>query len=290
VKQILVEQRFQPATNINLPSGKTITSLNGPGNKVDLYDGNSLLATWDGTNANGDPVSNGVYHIQVDTIDPRGVSSSVSQPVMVDRAVAKVSVTIYNEAGEVVKHLFQLTDDPTGSSMSNVTLSSNVLKPGTTVATGQPTSVQIIVQASGMPMTLTWDGTSDNGSLVTAGHYQMEVHWDDGPGKVTDISRGILVISGSIPGNITAQPNILKPALGMVTSFQVDTDQDLTVSVSIYTMAGELVTTVKGAPGTNQALWNATGLASGLYLAEVLVSNIQGGLIQRQIRKVEVVR
>lgn len=289
MKQILVEQRYQPATNINLPSGNTITSLNGAGNSVAIYDGSSLLATWDGTNSSGVPVSNGVYHLQVDTIDSLGVSISVSQAVMVSRAVATVSVSIYNEAGEAVKHLYQLTDDPLGSKMSDVTLSSDVIRPGATVATGQPASVQVLVQASGSSMALSWDGTSDNGSLVTAGHYQLEVHWDNGQGQVSDITRGILVVSGSIAQSVTAQPNILKPALGMVTLFQVSSDQNLTLRVKVYTIAGERVTTLQGALGTNQALWNAAGLASGLYLAVVEVSNSQGGLIQRQVLKVEVV-
>ena len=290
VKQVLVEQRFDPATNINLASGKTITTLNGAGNKVDIYDGNSLLATWNGDNSNGSPVANGVYHIQVDTFDPLGLSSSVSQPVMVDRAVAKVSVAIYNEAGEVVKHLYQLMDDPLGSRMTNVTLSSYVIRPGTIVAAGQPASVQIVVQASGTPMTLTWDGTSDNGAIVTAGHYQMGVHWDNGLGGVTDITRGILVTSGSVLDSITAQPNILSPVSGMLTTFKVNSNQDLSVGVKVYTAAGEWVAGVEGAPGTNQVLWNAAGLASGLYLAVVEVSNDHGGVVQRQIRKVEVVR
>jgi hypothetical protein len=50
------------------------------------------------------------------------------------------------------------------------------------------------------------------------------------------------------------------------------------------------VTTIEGPAGTNQAAWNASGLASGIYLAVVDLSGANGAQLGRQVLKVAVIR
>jgi hypothetical protein len=50
------------------------------------------------------------------------------------------------------------------------------------------------------------------------------------------------------------------------------------------------VTTIEGPAGTNQAAWNASGLASGIYLAVVDISSTNGTQLGRQILKVAVIQ
>ncbi len=96
-------------------------------------------------------------------------------------------------------------------------------------------------------------------------------------------------ISG--PGAVTAWPNILKASSGsMVTTFHTDSSFSLTLNVSIYTIAGELIQVIDGSQGSNQATWNATGLASGVYLAVVEEMDANGGLLSRQTVKIAVIK
>ena len=229
----------------------------------------------------------GAYYIKIINVDAFGAVTSVVQQAVVSRAVASVSVMIYNAAGEVVRHLYGQTSDPTGSEMSGVVLSSSVLAPA--AGKGGPASVEIMVQSSSSPVTLLWDGTNDEGALVSPGHYLVAVQWADGKGGITDISQGVLVTGTQEMGWVSAQPNILHPSSGLATTtFYCQSAQSFTLRVHIYDVAGELVNGVEGAAGTNQALWNATGLASGLYLAAVDLVDANGGIAGRQILKIVV--
>ena len=43
--------------------------------------------------------------------------------------------------------------------------------------------------------TLTWDGKDDQGAIVTNGHYDVEIHYEDGTGGDQVVTRGLLVES-----------------------------------------------------------------------------------------------
>jgi uncharacterized repeat protein (TIGR01451 family) len=291
VKQILVQQFSQPIDTFTLQTTSTITTLKGPGGKIDIYYGGNLIGTWDGTTQSNDPVLNGTYHIKLDNIDRNGAITSVSQEAIVSRKLAKVSANIYNEAGEIVRHLFALVDDPNGSDMTGVVLSSTVVQPGASAA-GAPTSVQAVVQTSGVPVTLAWNGKSDQGTVVTQGNYQIGVHWDDGAGVEQDITRSVLVMGGGAgAGTVVAAPNILTQSTGLTsTTFQITSSNPYTLNASIYTVAGELIQVAQGNTGSNQVTWDASDVASGIYIAAVELRDAKGGLAGRQILKVLVVR
>jgi uncharacterized repeat protein (TIGR01451 family) len=292
VDQVRSLQLSQSVNSLNL-EGNAITSLTGAGGQINIYSQGYLLGAWNGTGSDGNPVSNGVYFIKVNSVDPYGVVNTVTRQATVSRSLAKISVNVYNEAGEVVKHLFGWVDDPMGAQMTSIVLSGSALQPGIPAGQGQPSNVRIMIQTSGAAVTLSWDGTNDNGSYVSAGYYLLEAHWDDGQGGTTDISKGLLVTANGIrnDGTLVAQPNILKLSTGVNrTTFKYDSSQNLTLSVRIYTLAGELVFDLQGASGTNQASWDATGYASGLYLAAVDLLNPNGGQMGQQVLKVMVLR
>ena len=287
VKNLWAKQYSLPVNSFTL-QGSAITTLNGPTGHIDIYTQGFQLGSWDGIGADGTPVSNGVYHIKIDSIDSFGAVTSVIQQATVSRALAKVSIAIYNGAGEIVKHIYALTDDPSGAAMNNVLLSSQVLAPGATSQAGAPVSVQITVQASTFPVTLAWDGTSDSGAFVSDGHYLVAVRWVDGKGGETDISKGILVTGGRLDQKVEAWPNILKAGQSTLT-FNYLSLGSYSLKVKLYTMAREWVTSLEGPVGGNQASWNATGCASGLYLAVVDLMDANGGSAGRQILKVVIV-
>ncbi len=292
IDQVRVVQLSQSVDSLTL-QGDAITGLTGPNGQIDIYSQGNLLGIWNGRGFDGNPVSNGVYFIKVNSVDPFGVVSTVTQQATVSRSLAKVSVNVFNEAGEVVKHLLAWVDDPLGTEMTNVVLSSSALQPGAPASSGQASTVQIVVQTSEMAVTLSWDGTNDNGSYVTAGDYLLGAQWFDGQGGTVDISKDILVTANGHRNNgtLVAQPNILTPSKGVTrTTFRYYSGFDLTLRVRIYNLAGELTSQTQGESGTNQAIWDATGYASGLYLAVVDLLNNNGGQMGQQILKIMVLR
>jgi len=291
VKTILVRHFAQPINNISLPSNM-ITTLNGPGSTIQIYYQGVLMGTWDGSNNSGSPVSNGTYQIQVDNANPAGVVTSVSQQVMVNRKLSDATVNIFNSAGEVVKKLYQVVADSTNSEMTSVDLSTNILHPSTSTLLGQLNSVQILVMtSSSTAVTLSWNGTNDLGSVVTPGQYEIEVHWDGGQGGLLDITRDILVTAGSGSGAVIARPNLLAVNKGITTTtFDGSSIPNAaSLKVTLYTVAGQLVTVVSGSSGTALAAWNASGVASGIYIATVEVVDMNGNIIRQQRLKVLVI-
>jgi flagellar hook assembly protein FlgD len=289
VKTIFVKQFIQPVNSISLPSN-IISTLTGPGSTIQIYYQGVLIGTWDGSNNSGNPVSNGTYQIQVDNTGVSGVVTSVSQQVMVNRQLSNVTASIFNSAGEVVRNLYQVVADSTSSEMTNVSLSTNTFQPGIPVTSSQLNSVQILVMtSSSTAVTLSWNGTNDTGSVVTPGRYEIEVHWDNGQGGELNITRAILVLAGTGSGGmVVARPNVLAKGITETTFDGSSVPNAMSLKVNLYTISGQLVTVV-GPSGTATALWSATGVASGIYIASVEVMDGNGSVIHQQRLKLLVI-
>ena len=285
VKTILVQLFSQPIDSISL-SGNVITSLNGANNAVQIYYKNTLIGSWNGTNASGDPSPNGIYHVKVDSINPTGVVSSVTQQVMVSRSLYKATVLIYNESGEVVKHLYAYVDDPGKSAVMGVQLSTTVIKPSNNPVGGTPNQLGVILSNG---TTILWDGRSDSGTFVQSGQYYVEVHSVDGNGGTTTVTEQISVQAADSPNIVMAQPNILDATKGITGTTFTAATSGLTLRAYIYTVAGERVATLDGQAGQSNVYWNASGLASGIYIAVVTAKDSKGGLLSQQTLKVKVV-
>lgn len=289
VKLVLLSKSSDPVNNIELRDSNVISRLHGNGSQVDIYYAGTPIGSWDGTNAAGDPAPNGVYHLKVDSVSTLGTVLSVTQQVMVSRALSRVEVNIFNGVGEVVRHLYAAVDDPLASTMTGISLSSSVVRPGS-LSAGSPSSVQIVVSTSSQPLTLAWDGRSDSGAYVTNGHYELEAHWNDAKGGTADVSKGLLVSGARETGTVLASPNRLDPVNGYQTLFTADVPGGVVLNAALYTLAGERVATASWVASLNGALWDASGFASGMYIAVVEVLNAKGGLLQRQMIKVSVLR
>lgn len=289
VKQIWVQRLSEEITNFSIFESPTITSLHG---QIYIEYQGTQIATWDGTNNNGDPVTNGAYYLKVDNIDPFGVDTSVSQMVTVSRSLAKVQVYIYNEAGEIVRTLLTYVDDPSNVSFSNVTLSASVISP---TLSGTPTSGtnNLVHITTDSGMNLVWDGKNNDGTIVANGHYELEIHWQDGNGNDVVITRGILVQVGSqsfTDGKVTAQPNVLTRG-ATKTTFVMNSSSPFTLKVWIYDVAGELLAgkVTRGELNSNSVTVDMSGVASGIYMGVVELTDASGGNAGRQVCKVLVI-
>lgn len=278
VKQVWVNELSQQIKDFNLSSA-AITNVGG---QTYVEVGGQVLTGWDGTNQAGDPIQNGVYHLQVSSTDTFGVVTNVTQLVTVSRGIAKIQVNIYNEAGEIIRHLYTWANDPGNAPLGNVQLSGNLLapQPGTPTAGGNA-SVTLTFNGTNVA----WDGRSDSGAMVTNGAYQIEIHWTDGSGGEEVVSKSIIVQRGNNPladGVVYAAPNVLVGTTQ--TTIQIQSAVAYTLTVSLYDIAGELTKPpVVGPLGAKQVPLDAAGLASGLYFAAVDLTDPQGRSIQKQV-------
>jgi uncharacterized repeat protein (TIGR01451 family) len=291
VKTIPIQSFSSAINNIVLSTTNTITTLTGPGNAISILYNGYVIGVWNGTNNAGQPVSNGSYQVQVDNVSTSGTVTSVSQTAIVNRGLSNVEVDIFNGAGEIVRKLYNVVDNASNSSMTNVTLSTNLLQPNASGVPSSPMSslLQIFVQDTNAPVTLTWDGTASSGTYVTPGTYSIEVHWTNGNGTTTDITRTIQVLpSTGVSSIAVARPNVLDAKNGTITTFDATGVLNAAgLKVKIYTIAGELVQTLQSSQAT--MTWNTSAMASGIYIASVEVDNANGGAVNDQRLKILVV-
>ena len=288
VDVISVQELSQEVKSFSL-TGATITTLEG---KTYVMVGGQIIATWNGMNQNGTPVSNGIYYLNVTSTDPYGSVTNVAQTVTVNRSIAQVVVDIYNEAGEVVKHLYSYADDTGNAPLGQVGLSTGMIAPRVGTPTpGGDNAVTITFNGT----SLVWDGTNDSGAIVTNGVYLVDVNWTDGSGGQQVVSKSVLVQRGNSPvtnGTVFAAPNILKGVNTTIIEVNpTSANTNMTLTMSLYDVAGELVKKpVTGQTGMNEVDLNASGLASGLYLVVVDLRDINGKFIQRQTTKIIIQR
>ncbi len=286
VKLILAKSLPDPMENVTLGANHSIDSLDGANRSVTVFYGGVPVAVWDGTTADGGLASNGAYYIKVDNIDPSGVDKSVSQLVTVSRSLLKTNILIYNEAGEVVRHLYAMIDDPGDSSPMGARLSSDLIRPGG--GGGAPAQLSIVLSNG---VTVTWDGRGDASNYVMNGQYMIEVHSFDGQGADVTVNLQVTVQNGprDLSGPLQAFPNLLNSSQGFIVIFQDSSGPGLTLRVRVYSLAGELVKAWDGASGTSQATWDAQGLASGVYLTLVESKDAQGRFLHQRLLKIAVV-
>ena len=277
MKVLLAEKAAQPITALSLVPGNAITGFTGPGGAVSILGNGAFLSAWDGTNSSGKAVLNGTYYVKVDNVDADGSDQSTIQTVTVSRPLDEVKAEICNEAGEVVRVLYQQDG---GGPVTAVRLSSQALQAG---PGGSPVTIGL---SDGT--TLTWDGRAADGSLVTNGLYYLEVFSQSGTDGEEVLTENVTVVSNGRGGpQVFAYPNPWRSGEPPLT-FQCLSTQPLTLKVLVYDLAGEKVDLLEGPAGSGQAVLNNKTLASGVYVAVVEVRDATGALQGRQALKIAV--
>jgi hypothetical protein len=97
----------------------------------------------------------------------------------------------------------------------------------------------------------------------------------------------VVVMAGGSSGTVLAEPNVLTSQSTMITNFNgMGITNASVVNAKVYTIAGELVQSIQGGAGTASAQWNATGMASGVYIVAIEVQDVNGGILEHQLLKV----
>ncbi|HET9869630.1 MAG TPA: FlgD immunoglobulin-like domain containing protein, partial [bacterium] len=141
--------------------------------------------------------------------------------------------------------------------------------------------------------TFTWDGRNDAGQIVSPGQYYFEVKSTDGQGGQSEFTQSVVVLHGG--GDLEKTPVVVYPnptnpsTYGNLVTFK-DPSGSLNLSVKLYTLAGERVPLpALTAVGGGLYTLDISKLASGLYIADIELSDASGGR-QRQITQLAVLR
>jgi flagellar hook assembly protein FlgD len=276
VKTLAVKYLSNPVDDVTLLDA-VLTSL---GDSVTVLMGSDgrVLGTWDGTNGDGNLVANGTYYLKVDSVDAYGTTTSVTKPITVDRPVSKVTLTVYNEAGEVVRNLGTYWSGPV-SMITDAHLTSTTISPTATGVGGTQTTT---VLEDGTSLGV-WDGRDNSGNIVSNGQYYIEVSTDDGKGGHSTVDLTVSVLTPSENQVTRVRPNVLTPVDPIAT---IEGPSGSTVKATVYRLNGDRVATLQGAMGTGSVAWDSRGAASGLYLVAVEVTNANGTKNARLITKV----
>ena len=276
-------------------------SIETPQDVATLMAGGVPLATWDATNTDGRKVSNGTYYIKVQSTDPFGGTTTVTQDVTVNMAPSSLVLKIFNSVGEVVLSLdTQQIEALLGGAnltaadyaVGSAKISSGVLSP----SFNQPGAAGACVTITlGSGESFVWNGVGGDGQMVKPGNYYLELQSILPNTVAQQITWDIVVMpmSGGPAGKTALWPNPIRLDQTQTALFKINVTSPLVdnVEIHIYTLAGERMNLViVNDPGNiSQATWNLAGLniASGVYIAEIeLKSGNQ--LLTRQLLQIAV--
>jgi flagellar hook assembly protein FlgD len=233
------------------------------------WGGGRVLDTWDGTNDNGKLVANGAYYVKVDNVDSYGTTTSVTKFLTVARVVSDVGLTVYNHAGEAVRHLAE-TFSGVIDNITEARLTADVISP----SNGKGTGVSTTAVLSGSILLGIWDGRNDQGSIVHNGQYYIEVKAADGRGDHATVDLPVAVLASRDGGKATVKPNLLTPEkpIGIIDCGVAGG----TVNVKVFSLVGSLVESINGVPGSGVVQLNSMNLSSGIYILMGEVKNADG--------------
>jgi flagellar hook assembly protein FlgD len=268
VKTFPVKYLSNVVDGLDLSSNGVLSNM---GDSVTIFwTGGRVLETWDGTSNLGALVANGAYYVKVDSVDAYGTTTSTTKSLSMNRAVSTVGLTVYNHAGEVVRHLVQTYSGPIDN-ITGARLTANLIHP--TNGTGEGVSITSVM--SGNTLLGTWDGRNDQGRIVNDGQYYIELKVEDGKGNHSMMDLPVAVLASMNGGKtMVVKPNVLTKdhPVGMIDGGVAGG----TVNVKVYSLTGSLVETLNGVPGSGVVQLNGENMSSGLYILVGQVKNSDG--------------
>ena len=262
-----------------------------------------LIGSWDATGTDGSKVTEGTYLVKIDSVDPFGVTTTVTKNVSVIIGRDTLQVAVYNEAGEIVKHFTETEIKnliagaagnllPEDFDVGKIRISANTISPTNSNTSGPNQTITVTL---GSGRSFIWDGRGDNGNILSSGTYFMEVKSDMQNKAPQQIVMTLHVLDGNSGqlGDAVLGPNPVDLNKTKTAIFYINnlSNQVTEIKVKIYTVAGELTDVVANTPGDlTQVPWdlNQARMASGAYFA-VVEFNGPSGNIGRKVIQVIVI-
>jgi len=236
--------------------------------------------TWNGRNSSGQLVQSGSYTVEFDENSPGTGTVQYMAQTTVLRSQGQEGVAIYNSAGELVKHY---TVDSDSAAYLKLSASSFV-------ASKSATGVQIS-WGTGSGAAVQWNGTNDQGTVVSPGLYTIVVTSLSVGGGTQQLEAGVQVLAAptDLMAGVLVAPNPLGAGTRSLTLAAPALAGADTLKVGLYNLAGELVAKGYGT-GPQQQLALPTELSGGVYLVVLEATSASTGASQRAVLKLAVTR
>jgi hypothetical protein len=243
---------------------------------------------WDGVNSQGISVQNGVYYVKVETTDAMGYTHMQIKEVTVLTNGLTTELRIFNSGGEIVKVIpvKGLTDY--GSKVLTVNPSPpSAFSPGEITGTAGDLDY---AQISYMGVTVTWDGTNENGTIVGNGIYVMQLMGIDANGSKTVAQADITILHNGyeVFNNVKILPNPVNPLLTGTVVIKYDMMSNAKVTIKVYNVAGELVKILQDYTAAGEVKWVLKEkVSTGIYIL-VIYARTDTGMTKTMIEKMAV--
>jgi hypothetical protein len=197
----------------------------------------------------------------------------LSESVEVINNQGENTLTIFNSAGEIVRHMVLTDSYPRGIVDIEIPPSEDVYAP-TFDSNGNNTSTPLNIKgfdSQGVSHTISWDGKNDLGQPVASGTYVIQMLYVSGGGVKTVVSRTITVIQTA--SNITLAGAVLGPnpvmSGGQFIVISYPASSNYQAVAQIYTLSGELVAKGIDPGATGRVKIDVSKLSGGIYLVEL---------------------
>jgi flagellar hook assembly protein FlgD len=266
-----------------------VTGTQAPGQGSSTY----VQYPWDGRNANGQEVDQGVYYIKVSETDEFGHTITFIKDITLVRLDEYVELDIFNSAGELVRSIRKDAGSFTGKAQLTVPDTLIIQDDGSIVdLTGSPSPVKY---GNDFGESIVWDGRDASGTMVSNGSYEMQVIIKT-PDGVSAASKTILVLrqDKKYLDKFIIQPDPFDKNASAAIIFRwtfTAGSETGTAIVKVYDISGGLVKTLSGdlasAAGLTWDLKSGEKPARGLYVC-VLETRNSTGYMDRKIAKLAI--
>lgn len=237
-----------------------------------VLQGTNIKLQWTGTASNGQKVKAGNYTVQVILNDSFEHVSTLNTSLLVMRADSRYKITIYNSAGEEIKHIF-VADS--GKPMTGLGLSSR------NITVGNKLTISFNSSSSAI-----WDLTNDWGMLVSPGNYRIQMAKTSQSGSEIVFTDEISVVGlfKDIFNSIKVFPN---PVSASDVSVKIKFPQISTgtkITANFYTLAGESLDSLDNSVNSNEIEWSVVDKSSGIYIIIVKGTDSQGNQTRKELK------
>jgi len=234
-----------------------------PGNKGAMFG-------WDGTNDQGQYVSQGVYYVQISRDDGFDHVDTLTETFTVINNMDYVEMNIYNSAGELVRSVREY------KSVESADIALLAVQP----------NPQALSYGKSDDSYVEWDGKSARGTYVSNGVYEVQFIFETKQGMITATKKVVVMnMEEDTIGEVRIIPN---PYRGQEEGIKIAWSGigEGDVSIFIYNSAGELVKRTSAAVAQGSVVWDGKTVSgekavSGLYVC-VVRSNDSAGFIERK--------
>jgi hypothetical protein len=232
----------------------------------------SRTLSWDGSNDQGQAVSNGDYLVSIIWRDSNGEFTTLSSPVMVVRSSAPQAVAVYSPSGERVATLpgrsigqlvdFTLPDGP------------SFVSPGE----GQGgAGLRVLLRAANGQQALTyWDGRNASGAAASSGVYLLELQSQQAGGEALQVERSVTLLRA--PSRLSARGALVPNPAGAGTAsvtLEYHPISGCVASAQVFDLSGSRVCQAQSSSATGRLSIPIQSLSAGVYL--VRFAQVQGG-------------